>query len=75
MNEMDFFYLLDFLNKLDDFILIVLISSLKFLRTKEEVRILLIDLFGPEETKMIPEIEPNDLLNLAKAEFNTRNLN
>jgi hypothetical protein len=75
MNEKDFFYLLDFLNKLDDFVLIALISSLKFLRTKEEVKILLIDIFGPEETKTIPEIEPNDLLVLAKAEFNTRNLN
>jgi hypothetical protein len=66
---------LDFLNKLDDFTLIALISSLKFLRTKEDVRALLIDLFGPEETKLMPEIEANDLLNLVKAEFNTRNLN
>jgi len=75
MNQTYFFYLLDFLNKLDDFTLIALISSLKFLRTKEDVRALLIDLFGPEETKLMPEIEANDLLNLVKAEFNTRNLN
>jgi hypothetical protein len=75
MNSMEFFYLLEFLKKQQDFKLISLISPLKILGTKKEVRELLTKHFGPEELKLVPDIDSFDLINLIIGELGTRNLN
>lgn len=75
LDKTKFLHLLELLNSLSDFSLLALVSTLKYSRTKEEVNDLLIEFFGLEKIKLLPVIEPIDLLNLVTAEFNARNLN